>query len=306
MGQTNREHLKQLLAFLRNEIIHEPENRWFVDELHKMLPFVKLNPDENSLLLDIREQCIEEVLNEQAGEFYKQFPIDELKLQLIRDFVKMEIWRRRNNLQEFCLALYQQVECIVNYLANITEVSNVISALITAPAYTNKDAKGISDRNNSSTYRVAHLLYLTDPVVKSHKVANTLFALDKFRAIYYFICKQGKIKADQYEDFVRETDLLRDIYSQRNQNHRGQKLADWEIPIDQRIKNSSTLYYFRFLDFLATFVQGIIAGYPMSKELLSYSKSYVPVILSQDPNVVGKIDLKDDGRNRFPKKIKGS
>ena len=301
MGQTNREHLKKLLSFLRNEIIHEPENKWFVDELYKILPLVKLNHDDNYLLLDIREQCIEEVLNQQAEEFYKQFPFDDLKPQLIKDFVKMEIWRRRNNLQEFCLALYQQVECIVNYLANLTEVSNVISALITAPAYVNMDAKGISDRNNSSTYRVAHLLYLKDPVVKSHEVANTLFALDKFRAIYYFICKQGQLKSAQYDDFVRETNLLRDIYSQRNQNHRGQKLADWEIPIDQRIKNSSTLYYFRFLDFLATFVQGIIDGYPMSEELKKYSKNYIPITLSQGPNVVGKINLKDDGRNRFPK-----
>lgn len=302
MGQTNREHLKRLLDFLRNEIIHEPENKWFVDELYKMHPLAKHNQDENSILLDIREQCIEEVLHEQAEEFYKRFPIEDLKPQLTEDFVKMEIWRRRNNLQEFCMALYQQVECIVNYLANVNVVSNVILALITAPAYMTPEAKNLCERNDKSTYRVANLLFMKDAAAKAHKIIGEQQALDKFRAIYYFICKQGKLKASQYDEFVRETDLLRDIYSQRNQNHRGQKLADWEIPIDQRIKNSSTLYYFRFLDFLATFVQGIIEGYPMSEELVKYSKSYIPVTLTRGPRVVDKVELKADGRNRFPQK----
>lgn len=302
MGQTNREHLKRLLAFLNSEIIHEPENKWFVDELHKLLPNEKIISMENSLLLDIREQCIEEILKDQAQEFYKHFPIDELKPQLIRDFVKMEIWRRRNNLQEFCLALYQQVECVVNYLANVNEVSDVILALITAPAYLSPDTENLCERNEESTYRIANLLFMREAPAKAHKIATEQKALDKFRVIYYFICKRGKLKSTQYDDFVRETNLLRDIYSLRNQNHRGQKLADWESLIDQRIKNSSTLYYFRFLDFLATFVQGIIDGYPMSEELTKYSKTYVPTTLPQGPKVVDKIDLKDDGRNRFPKK----
>lgn len=38
MTTRNKENLKKLLYFLNNEIIHRPENRWFVDELRKSLP----------------------------------------------------------------------------------------------------------------------------------------------------------------------------------------------------------------------------------------------------------------------------
>lgn len=302
MAQYPPEQLEKLLKFLNDEVIHDPANAWFVDKLCKELSKYNLSSSDNVLLQDIREYCIEEILKEQAEEFYKDFPIEKLKSQLINDFVKMEMWRRRNNLQEFCLALYQQVESIVNYIANVNDVSDVISALITAPTYIFNEAKNLSERNDKSPYRIANLLFMKEAGVKAHKIVAELYAIDKFRTIYYFICKQGQLKSNQYNDFVKETDLLRDVYSLRNQNHRGNKLADWEILIDKRIKDNSTLHYFRFLDFLATFVQGIKDGFPMSNELIKYSKNYTPVPIIEVPQPKGKIEIKDDGRNRFPKK----
>ncbi|MBD5260924.1 MAG: hypothetical protein HDS38_02185 [Bacteroides sp.] len=38
MAEQNKENLKKLLNFLNSEIIHKQENRWFVDELRKLLP----------------------------------------------------------------------------------------------------------------------------------------------------------------------------------------------------------------------------------------------------------------------------
>lgn len=38
MAEQNKENLRKLLNFLNSEIIHKPENRWFVDELRKSLP----------------------------------------------------------------------------------------------------------------------------------------------------------------------------------------------------------------------------------------------------------------------------
>lgn len=38
MSEPNKENLRKLLNFLNTEIIHKPENRWFVDELRKSLP----------------------------------------------------------------------------------------------------------------------------------------------------------------------------------------------------------------------------------------------------------------------------
>lgn len=38
MAEQNKENLRKLLRFLDAEIIHKPENRWFVDELLRVLP----------------------------------------------------------------------------------------------------------------------------------------------------------------------------------------------------------------------------------------------------------------------------
>ena len=109
---TNREYLKKLLDFLRERILPIPGNQWFAKELYKLLA-----PASDARISDIHEQCIESILTQQANEFYKDFVIADLRPQLIADFIKMEHWRRRNNIYEFSLAMYQQVECIVNYIS---------------------------------------------------------------------------------------------------------------------------------------------------------------------------------------------
>lgn len=300
MADQHKENLRKLLDFLEAEIIHKPENRWFVDELYNRLPN-NVSPNETEQTLnDIKEQCIEEILKSQAEDFYKDFPISELKPQLIRDFIKMEMWRRRDNLGEFCLALYQQIEGMVNCLASKSEINNLVSALITAPAYINSESKKVNDRNANSTYQIANLLYFKDVASKSKTLVMSLLAVDKFRTIYYFICKQGRLLSTQYEEFYAETDILREIYSMRNQNHRGNSLADWEAQIDNKVRSTTTLHYFKYLDFLATFVEGVIKGYPIPEDLKKYAKSFTPVsVVVKGPTVVGKMDLPDDGRRRF-------
>lgn len=43
MAKYKKEHLQKLLDFLRKEIILEPENKWFVEELYKSLTLISLN-----------------------------------------------------------------------------------------------------------------------------------------------------------------------------------------------------------------------------------------------------------------------
>lgn len=109
---TEKFYLKKLLDFLQNRILSNPANQWFAEGLYKILA-----PVSDARISDIHEQCIEEILQEQASDFYKDFVIETLRPQLISDFVKMEHWRRRNNIQEFCMALYQQIEAITNFLS---------------------------------------------------------------------------------------------------------------------------------------------------------------------------------------------
>ena len=95
---TNREYLKKLLDFLQNRILSNHDNQWFAKDLYKTLA-----PISDARISDIHEQCIESILKEQAVEFYRDFVIEEIRPQLIADFIKMEHWRRRNNIQEFCV-----------------------------------------------------------------------------------------------------------------------------------------------------------------------------------------------------------
>lgn len=302
MASHKKEHLQKLLEFLNDELIHEPENKWFVDELRHLIGKTDIVTSEYSeVLFDIREHCIEDIIKEQATEFYRNFSIPEIKESLIKDFMKMEMWRRRNNLQEFCLALFQQVECVVNFIASKTIVNDVSSALMSAPAYLNRDPKDISDRNYNSTYLIANLLFMRDAPVKAKELVMSQQAHDKFRTIYYFICKQARLFDNQYDDFVRETDIYREIYFIRNQNHRGNSMADWECRIDEKIRRNTTLHCFRYLDFLATFVHGVNNGYPMNNKLISYAKSFTPIpIIVKGPTILGKINLPPD--NSKPRK----
>lgn len=108
---TNREYLKKLLDFLEKRILSIPENQWFNRNLYKIL-----SPASDAKISDIHEQCIESILTSQAEDFYKDFVLEDIRPQLIIDFIKMEHWRRRNNIQEFCMALYQQIEAITNHI----------------------------------------------------------------------------------------------------------------------------------------------------------------------------------------------
>ena len=108
---TNKEYLKKLLDFLQSRVLSNSANKWFANDLYKLLA-----PVSDARISDIHEQCIESILQEQAVEFYKDFTILDIRPQLITDFIKMEHWHRRNNIQEFCMALYQQIEAITNFL----------------------------------------------------------------------------------------------------------------------------------------------------------------------------------------------
>ena len=62
-NNTNKENLGKLLDFLKTEIIHKPENRWFSEELYNII-----SPISEAKISEIHEQCIEDILKKQAKE----------------------------------------------------------------------------------------------------------------------------------------------------------------------------------------------------------------------------------------------
>lgn len=73
--------------------------------------------NSNEIMLnEIHEFCIRNILSEQAVGFYNSFFIEELRPKLTDFFIRMEQFKREDRYEEFCLAIFQQIETIVNFL----------------------------------------------------------------------------------------------------------------------------------------------------------------------------------------------
>lgn len=103
------------------------QNHEFDIELRKRLNIASANIvlQEDDRISHIYEYCIEEVIKKQANEFYNDFPISSIKDILIEDFIRMEFFRRKDNFGDFCLSLYQQIECITNKLCEDRQLTDI-------------------------------------------------------------------------------------------------------------------------------------------------------------------------------------
>lgn len=281
------------------------QNAEFDMELRKQLKVASANSvlSEDERINQIYEYCIEEIIRKQANEFYKDFPLQSIKDTLIGDFVRMESFRRKDNFGDFCLALYQQIECMTNRLCEKKELSDITEKMWGYPAYLKVEkGKELSIYNRSGDYTIASLLFRdkTNAFEKSRKSLQTQYAIDKIRIIVYFLGYKAMMKGSDYDSFIEITLLLNDIYQCRNMNHRGNSQNQWEKETFARIIPLKSLYYFKFLGVLTQYVEYIKEGWGYIPELKKYSDSIEKRKISAPQlKIVDKIDLKDDGRKRF-------
>lgn len=302
---TNKEYLKKLLDFLQSRILSNPANYWFAKDLYRILA-----PASDARIADIHEQCIESILLEQATEFYKDFVIPEIRPQLISDFVKMEHWRRRNNIGEFGLAAFQQIECIINRLSQDNTLAEVFHAMMNAPCYvetmeedgkTYKKMLEVNKRRKNSTYSIAQLLFMNDALTKAKEILPQQWMFDKFKAINYFVCHKACLTYSQYNQFVEENNIFGKIYAMRNLNHRGNELTEKEEERLRDFKNNPSRAFLSVTSFLCWFINCVNKGFPLSQELIDFAKNdFAEIqITSAGPKILGKIKLEDDGKKRF-------
>lgn len=280
------------------------QNAEFDMELRKQLNVASANSvlSEDERINQIYEYCIEEIIRKQANEFYTDFPLQSIKDTLIGDFIRMESFRRKDKFGDFCLSLYQQIECITNKLCEKKDLSDITEKMWGQPAYLKieKD-KEPSIYSRSGDYTIASLLFgKTNAFEKSRKSLQAQYAIDKIRTIVYFLGYKAKMKNSDFDSFLEITSLLNDIYQCRNMNHRGNTQNQWEKDTYDKIIPLKSLYYFKFLGVLAQYVEYIKEGWGYIPELKKYSDSIEKQKISApQPKVLGKIELKDDGRKRF-------
>lgn len=288
----NEQNRKAILNYIDRIEQYAKTDPWLMEELRR-----RFGGDSDTRIDEIYEYCIERVIREQAVEFYKNFPLKSIVADLVEDYVRMESFHRKNNFGDFCLSLYQQIECITNKLCENATLTEITEKMWGCPAYViEKDS--ISNRS-SSDYNIASLIFigtnkktgLPNSVEKSRVTLQSQYAIDKVRIIVYFLGFKAMMKNSDYDSFVSITNLLSDIYQCRNMNHRGSTQNQWEKDTLNRITPLQSFYYFKFLGVLAQYVEYIKNGIPFVPTIANYCKTIEPQKVQLGPKIVGKVDL---------------
>lgn len=259
------EKLKTTLDKIRILAEHNPV---FADILQGMVlelspaRFVSIKDSEN--INSIYEYCIEKKIEKQAKEFYVDFPYNNLKDDLIKDFIRMEYFRRKDDFMDFSLAVYQQVECIVNNIFSINNFEYMIKGKMDNLAYVN------NRNNDKNSYTVAKLLFGNNcSILDEKKELKNLTAKDKIKITIYSYCFLDRMQHNDYTSFKDIEDKLYKIYQIRNMNHRGGKNSIYQQnTIDEILKNTSQ-YYFLFMGVLADLVKRVNAGHEEMMKIIS-------------------------------------
>lgn len=281
--EQNKKQLTKLLDFVK-ELYNNPDNKEFAAGLDD---FVLGNntKKEDKKIAEIYEYCIEKIIRQQAIEFYVDFPLQSIKDILIEDFVRMESFRRKDNFGDFCLSLYQQIECMTNSLCENKELCDITEKMWGYPAYLKiEKGKEPSIYSRSGDYTIASLLFPynnkqsgnSNAFEKSRKPLQAQYAIDKIRTTVYFLGYKAEMKSSDYDSFKEITSLLNDIYQCRNMNHRGNTQNQREKETYDRIIPLKSLYYFKFLGVLAQYVEYIKEGYPYIPTILDFCKTILP------------------------------
>lgn len=303
---------EKIISTLDKIIRLTQQNTEFDTELRKRLNIASANSTiiDDERITQIYEYCVEKIIRKQAEDFYADFPIKSIVPILIEDFIRMEFFRRKDNFGDFCLSLYQQIECMTNKLCEDSKLSEITSKMWGCHAYVmeNKNVPINLSNRIQGDFTIANLIFPgqnkrtgnLNSIEKSQSTLQTQYASDKMRILVYFLGYKAMMKSGEYDSYVEFTSLLSDIYQCRNMNHRGNTQNEWELAVLNRIYPLKSFYYFKFMGGLAQYVDYIKKGLQFIPELKKFcdgiEKQKISIL---KPKVLGKIDLKDDGKKRF-------
>lgn len=259
--EIKKKNLEQLLLFI-TEICKDDQNDWFKNEL---LLTLGNNTGDSKTVERIYEYCVKKIINDQANKFYESFKIKNIKESLILDFVRMEHFKREDNFEDFCLAMYQQIENIVNYIFNVFDLSSKVSNDSSTKVISRYDRATklfVRDQNGNSIGNFIFLKRDSEPLIDVN--SQTWFYNNKFRAVLYYFYFNKTIKYN-YDLFNSLYNIGNEIYIMRNLNHRGSIPSDYQKKVYDKINPHYNNYYFKFLGFLEDFVSGINKNLPEIK-----------------------------------------
>lgn len=260
----------------------------------------------------IYEYCIESIIKQQAKDFYSKFPLQEIIPNLMSDFIRMEKFRRQNNFEDFCIALYQQIECITNKICSNSLLAMSVEKMWSCGAYikswdpiANKPIEPSLSNRSTDNFSIAKLVLIDTPQdsyqSKSLRTLQGQYAIDKIRIVVYYLGYQALMKNSDYESYRDVTSTLNDIYQCRNLNHRGNPVTEKSQQIIDRVLSQKSYHYLKFMGVLTQYVSYIQNNLSYLKEIYDYAKTITPKKIIEQPKIVGKIELSktDTNKKRF-------
>jgi hypothetical protein len=247
-----KQDLKTLIDFV-NDIANQKGNEWFKAELKDKIS-LQIHSTE---IEEIYEYCIRQILKDQATKFYSDFKLIPIKDKLIEDYIRMEQFRRDDRFEDFCLALFQQIEGIVNYLSN-DEVVKYFQLHYLSPSHKIKN-KDTSRFDQKQLWQLIFFGELENLEIEN-KLKKSMIDWDfseRYKSILYYFYF-NKIVYNYY-DFQTIFFLGNDLYQSRNLNHRGGKISNKQKIIIEKVTSNSHKYYFKFLGYLEDFTSKINA-----------------------------------------------
>ncbi len=225
---------------------------------------VVLDNDEH--LDEIYELCIKKIMYNQAKDFYKDFCFVDIKEQLIFDFVRMESFRRADNFEDYSLALYQQIEIIVNKICGMPGFINSINKLWDNTAYVDKNGGLHTIGNDVFGFdKGENQKYLSDGLKRA--INNKLTAKDKLRIVIYFLGfwseeyeEYNTTRKNKYWKKIGRLDfynIIETIYLCRNTNHRSLEQNEIGRITENKISSSYFLFNWALKEFISIVNQNI-------------------------------------------------
>ena len=250
-----KQELIKLINFIV-EISNIPDNRWFKNDLvSKLLPKSSSQLSNKNEINEIHEYCIKQILQEQAKMFYKDFKLFAINEILCKDYVRMEQFRREDNFEEFCLAMFQQIEQIVNTLSNSTIESYVRENWNTYLLNWQDKIDGTFKGKKLWQFISNFILSQDDIINKINKPITDWDFYMKYKSVLVFYYFNKTIT--NYKEFDLVSNSIYELYQIRNLNHRGGKKTPKQAEITGKIALSKSRYYFKFLGIFEDFVSKV-------------------------------------------------
>ena len=251
----NKQELIKLINFIV-EISNIPENIWFKNDLaSRLLPKSSSQLTGKNEINEIHEYCIKQILQEQARMFYKDFKLIDINEILCKDYVRMEQFRREDNFEEFGLAMFQQIEQIVNRLCTSSLESYVRENWNTYLLnWVNKNDGAIKGKLLWQ-FIFNYNLNQEELVNKINKPIDCWDFNEKYKSVLVFYYFNKIIKS--YKEFDLVSNSIYELYQVRNLNHRGGKKSQKQLEITGKIAERKSRYYFKFLGIFEDFVSKV-------------------------------------------------